>query len=166
MRIYHGSNVVVNRPEILEEQRMLDFGKGFYTTKNEEQAQRWAQKVSARRNSNKGCISAYEFDYENASKELDIIRFETADEKWLEFVCSCRKGEDFPKNYDMVFGPVADDNVYETVQLYELGVLKTAEALERLKIEKLYNQILFHSEKSLNYCSYIESYEIGVEENE
>jgi len=57
-------------------------------------------------------------------------------------------------DYDIVSGPVADDNVYLSIKLFETGVLNKEETLKRLKIRKLFNQILFHSEKSLKYCQY------------
>ena len=46
MRIYHGSDVVVKIPKILTANRLLDFGEGFYTTSNYEQAeaQQWKKK--------------------------------------------------------------------------------------------------------------------------
>ncbi len=145
---------------------MLDFGSGFYTTSNKEQAQRWASKVSARRNAIKQYISIYDFDLEQAKKELMIINFNKPDEAWLNFICTCRSGREPESDYDIAIGPVADDNVYATVQLYELGVLNTEETLKRLKVEKLYNQILFHSEKSLTFCNFKKSICLGGGINE
>lgn len=42
MILYHGSNVEVREPKLLKIQRDLDFGKGFYTTSDFEQARTWA----------------------------------------------------------------------------------------------------------------------------
>lgn len=165
MILYHGSTVIVDKPEILPSQRLLDFGEGFYTTSNEEQARRWALRVGVRRNSKEQYISLYEFNLEQAEKALKIIRFETADEKWLDFVCACRSGRKIEEAYDIVIGPVADDNVYATVQLYELGVLSKDEAMKRLKVEQLYNQVLFHTNEAIKYCVYKEYYSVGGDEN-
>ena len=85
-----------------------------------------------------------------------MIRFEMADEEWLNFICACRSGKSITEEYDLVFGPVADDNVYATVQLFELGVLDKDETIKRLKVEKLYDQVLFHTKKTLSVCSYKE----------
>jgi hypothetical protein len=52
-------------------------------------------------------------------------------------------------------GPVANDNVYATIQLYETGLLSEEETIIRLKVEKIFNQILFHTEQALNYCTYM-----------
>ncbi len=85
-----------------------------------------------------------------------MIHFERADEAWLNFICACRSGKSFTEEYDLVFGPVADDNVYTTVQLFELGVLEKDETIKRLNVVKLYDQVLFHTEKALSLCSYKE----------
>ena len=161
MILYHGSNIVVDEPKILPSQRFLDFGMGFYTTTAEEQAKRWALRVGARRKSKEQFLSVYDFDLEAAKKELNIIEFQKADEAWLTFVTACRNGHNINEKYDIVMGPVADDNVYATVQLYELGVLEKEEALKRLKVEELYDQILFHSEAALRFCRFREFYAVG-----
>ncbi|MGH4137870.1 DUF3990 domain-containing protein [Clostridium sp.] len=152
MNIYHGSDVSVGIPVILKSNRLLDFGIGFYTTSNKEQANRWAEKVSLRNNTGEKFLSVYKLDIEKAKKQLNIIKFVSTDEKWLDFITLNRRGKEIPEEYDIVIGPVADDNVYLTVKLFETGVLDKEEALKRLKVEKLFDQILFHTEKSLEFC--------------
>lgn len=76
MIIYHGSNVVVEQPKIMQGERMLDFGTGFYTTSNKEQAMLWAQRVSERRKPKDKLLSIYEFDIEAAQRNLAIIHFD------------------------------------------------------------------------------------------
>ncbi|MDF2854660.1 MAG: hypothetical protein K0Q87_511 [Neobacillus sp.] len=154
MIIYHGSDLIVDKPEILKSNRLLDFGMGFYTTSSKEQASRWAEKVSARNNTDKKIISVYQFDFENAKKELKIIEFNSADEKWLKFITNNRNGKNIEEKYDIVLGPVADDNVYLTAKLFETGVLGIEEALLRLKVAKLFDQIHFYTNKSLKFCIY------------
>ncbi len=83
MILYHGNDCVVDAPKILESDRFLDFGVGFYTTNNKEQAIRWANKVSARRKSHKQFISIYNFD--NEKNNLKIIQFDEPNEEWLNF---------------------------------------------------------------------------------
>ncbi|MFD3158703.1 DUF3990 domain-containing protein (plasmid) [Haloimpatiens sp. FM7330] len=162
MNIYHGSDVIVERPKILESNRMLDFGMGFYTTSNKKQAIRWAEKVSLRNNTGKKFLSVYNFNIEKAQKELNIIEFTLPDEKWLDFITANRSGKEISEQYDIVIGPVADDNVYLTVKLFETGVLNKKEAVKRLKVEKLFNQILFHTEKSLVFCTFDHYEDLGV----
>ena len=161
MIIYHGSIVPVEVPKILKSERMLDFGDGFYTTSNREQADRWSEIVAVKRKTNIRVITEYEFDFDTAKKELSVISFDKPDDKWLEFVCLNRSGRIFSEPYDIVAGPVANDQVYTVVTLYEQGVLSKEAAIMEMKVRKLYNQILFHTEKSLNYCRYIRHIEIG-----
>lgn len=151
MILYHGSNMIVDEPKIFKGNRPLDFGEGFYLTTNKEQAKQWAKRVALRNNSEISYISTFDFDYENASKNLSIIRFNKADKKWLEFVCSNRRGVGCDKEYDIVIGPVADDKVYSVVIRYENGTYDLDEALKRLKTEQLQDQILFHTDKALQY---------------
>ena len=162
MIIYHGSTVIVEKPEILKSERMLDFGVGFYTTSNKEQAIRWAERVANRNKSNSKMLSVYEFDLEKVEHDLIVKRFEKPDEKWLDFVCINRLGRETAKPYDIAIGPVANDQVYTTVTLYEQGVLSKEAAIIDLKVHKLFDQILFHSEKSLGFCKFIQYQKIEV----
>jgi len=161
MILYHGSNVVVEQPRILQSERLLDFGMGFYTTSNKEQAIRWAGRVAERRETKDQLLSVYDFDLETAQRELAIVRFEAPDEAWLDFVCLNRRGGEPQKPYDIAIGPVADDDVYGTVLLYEQGILDSESALKRLKVRVLFDQILFHTEAALKYCRYLQHEKIG-----
>ena len=156
MIIYHGSTVPVEVPKIMNSERKLDFGEGFYATSSKEQAIIWAEIVSVRREVSTRFLSSYHFDYEAAQKELEIIRFTEPDEAWLDFICANRSGCGISKPYDIVLGPVANDKVYRVVQFYENGVYDKDEAIRRLKADKLFDQILFHTEKSLTHCRFVE----------
>lgn len=156
MTVYHGSDTIVDIPRILEIKRPLDFGGGFYVTTSGEQARKWAVKVAYRNANTHRCINKYEFDEAGAMKEVRVIRFACADEAWLDFICANRQGLNMG-DYDIVIGPVADDMVYRVVVEYENGDIDKELALKRLKTEKLCDQILFHTEKSLEFLHYIET---------
>ena len=156
MICYHGSDTIVDAPKILDAKRPLDFGGGFYTTTSESQARSWATKVAYRNNTNYKCVNRYEFDFNQAKNDLQIIVFTMADEAWLDFICNNRSGKDCG-NYDIVIGPVADDRVYRVVVEYENGDIDKEAALKNLKTEALCDQILFHTEDSLKYLKYIDS---------
>lgn len=156
MICYHGSDTIVDTPKILDAKRPLDFGGGFYVTTSELQAKSWAKKVAYRNNNGYMCVNRYEVDLEQAELDLKIIRFEVADEKWLDFICANRQGKEIG-NYDMVIGPVADDRVYRVVVEYENGDMDKETALKNLKTEQLCDQILFHTEMSLEYLKYIDT---------
>jgi len=159
--VYHGSDKVVEKPEILRSSRLLDFGVGFYTTSNREQSIRWTEKVNIRNKTKRKLLSIYKFDLEKAKSKLHVIEFIAADEKWLDFITANRRGKVILEEYDIVLGPVADDNVYLTVKLFETGLLDREEAMKRLKVEKLFDQILFHTEKGLAFCIFDHFEELG-----
>ena len=165
MIIYHGSDTPVKNPKILVSNRLLDFGEGFYTTSSLEQAQRWAKRVREVRKTEEQIVSIYEFDRDKAEKLLKIIKFDSPDREWLQFVSACRSGKETNLEYDIVIGPVANDNVYATIQLFETGLLSEAETIIRLKVEKIFDQILFHTEKALQYCAYLRHENIREKSN-
>lgn len=159
MILYHGSDTIVDRPKILAAKRPLDFGEGFYVTTSKQQAEDWATKVCFRSGMKSKYVNRYEFDLERAKAELTVIRFDAADEKWLDFICANRSGKP-TGDYDVVIGPVADDRVYRVVVEYENGDMEKERALKALKTEALCDQILFHTERSLEYLTYVDVEEI------
>ena len=154
MIIYHGSTVLVEKPEIRTGETFLDFGAGFYTTTSYEQAERWARIKMRRENTQVGYVSIYEFDYEAAKADAVIRKFDTADMEWLLFVASNRRGVRPVEAADMHIGPVADDNVYQSIRFFETGILNAEETVSRLKTEVLHDQWTFHTENILSYCRY------------
>lgn len=162
MNLYHGSNQIVQKPALIVQNHTLDFGYGFYTTLNETQAQSFAQKVCTRRKTGKPIVNVYELG-ETALSECSLLEFKSPNGQWLDFVCENRNGTYNGKNYDLVRGPVANDDVYRTVTLYLSGVISRSATLDALKVRKLYNQIVFTSEKALAYLSFKSSYEVTYE---
>lgn len=154
MILYHGSNLTVENPKIITPNRYLDFGKGFYTTSNFEQAQNFADKVTARKKVGESTVSIYEFD-DTKLDDLSVLSFEAADEKWLDFVSDNRNGLVLNEKYDIIYGPVANDDIFRTFILYTTGVLTKEQTLEALKIKKLYNQYVFTNDNALNYLKFI-----------
>lgn len=155
MILYHGSNVVVSEPRLIQQNRFLDFGFGFYTTTNKVQAISFADKVTKRRRSGEKAVSIYEIDEEVAFAECSVLRFDSPDEAWLDFVSDNRSGNYEGHSYDFSFGPVANDDVYRTFTLYTAGLLTKEQTLEQLKIKKLYNQLVLATEKALSYLHFI-----------
>ncbi len=154
MIVYHGSNVVVSKPELIVQNRFLDFGLGFYTTTNKDQAIGFADKVYRRKKEGSKIVNIYEINEEKAFSECDVLQFNSPDEAWLDFVSENRAGKYEGKIYDFVFGPVANDDVYTTFTLYSNGALTKEQTLESLKIKQLYNQLVFTTEKTLKYLTF------------
>lgn len=73
MILYHGSNVVVSKPQLIPQNRFLDFGFGFYTTTNKEQAISFAEKVYRRSKQGGKYVSIYKIDEEKALSYLKFI---------------------------------------------------------------------------------------------
>ena len=155
MILYHGSNIIVTEPKLIEQNRFLDFGYGFYTTTNKLQAIGFADKVTKRRKCGVKTVSIYEIDDNKAFSECSLLRFDAPDEAWLDFVSDNRAGKYTGDFYDFILGPVANDDVYTTFALYSAGILSKAQTIDALKIRKLYNQLVLASEKALSYINFI-----------
>lgn len=153
MIIYHGSNVEVRDPQIMAGRKALDFGQAFYMTSYYEQAKKWAHLTVQRRKSGSPIVSEFDFDDERLS-ELSVLKFDEADRKWLEFVSACRTNRISDEKYDLIIGPVANDQTFPTIQLYLLGAYDEDEALRRLLPYKLKNQYAFKTEKAISLLSF------------
>jgi hypothetical protein len=146
MIVYHGSYKEIVKPDIAHSRKNVDFGRGFYTTPLLEQAQKWCRKFKETTNS--AVVSVYQFD-ENAYTECKVLRFDTYSEDWLDFILKCRRGED-NSDYDIVMGGVANDKVFNTVELFFDGLIDKKEAIKRLRYEKPNFQIAFRSQNAID----------------
>lgn len=160
MLVYHGSNVEVRKPSLRKSRKNTDFGRGFYTTTQKEQAEHWTSIKIDRAKTGRRVVSIFEVDDELLdNSELKIREFHGSDEAWLNFVVDSRKGVEH--NYDLVFGPVANDKVFTVVNLYESGVLDAPAAIAELKAYKTYDQLSFHTPRVLQALRFVESYEVN-----
>jgi hypothetical protein len=141
-------------PEIRIANRFLDFGHGFYTTTNKDQAIEFADNVSKRTPANTPFVSVYEFDKDAVFPTQKVLNFDKPDGDWLDFVAANRSGAYQEQEYDIIFGPVADDDVYTTLTLYMSGEFTREYALEKLKIKELYNQMVFMTGASLEHLRF------------
>lgn len=159
MKLYHGSVVEVRKPSLRYGRKKTDFGRGFYTTTQAEQAEKWTKIKQDRTNAPKRIVSVFEIDNAVLSNpELKIREFHGVDKTWLDFVVDSRKG--IKHDYDLVFGPVANDNVFITVNQYESGILNAEAAIAQLKAYKTYDQLSFHTSKVIGALKFVESYEV------
>lgn len=148
MLLYHGSNVEVKAPRLLETQRALDFGKGFYTTGDLQQACNWARRTAVRRDSGCPCVSVYEVD-EAAMNTLRVLQFQSADEAWLRYVAANRKKTAMDEAWDIVIGPVANDQTMTAITLYMDGFYDEQETIKRLLPQNLKDQYTFKTVAAL-----------------
>lgn len=145
MRLYHGSYVEVAVPDLVHSRANVDFGRGFYVTPFYDQAVKWCDKFMRR--GREGIVSCYEYDMKR-EVELNVLKFATYSEAWLDFILKCRNGNDC-FDYDLVVGGVANDRVFNTVELFFEGLIDKSEAIKRLRYEKPNMQMCFRTEKAL-----------------
>jgi len=157
MVLYHGSNMEVAKPRLIGQKRGLDYGAGFYLTTNHDQAKRFSEIIVNRQKNGVPTVSIYEFDMEKANQSLNILRFAQADGKWLEFVKDNRLKQYSGMDYDMVVGPVANDDVMPTIQGYLSGFLSVEATLLTLKTRKLTDQICLKSERTVTLLKFMGS---------
>lgn len=156
MRLYHSSTIVVSNPDTAHSRDYLDFGKGFYLTSIYDQAVRYAERF--KRRGRNAWLNTYELNYQPA--DWKILAFEAYDAAWLEFVSTCRAGNDV-SDYDIVVGGIANDRVILTLDRYFAGEISQEEALGLLKFEKPNIQYCIRSERMIAHClTYIESKEL------
>ena len=148
MILYHGSNVAVEEPRLLKIQRDLDFGKGFYTTSDLDQATKWARRTALRLRLTESFVSVYEIDESEMSK-LRILEFDSPNVDWLRFVVQNRKGHPVSQEWDIITGPVANDQTAPVIDLFLDGMYDEQEAIRRLLPQKLRDQYTFKTPKAI-----------------
>ena len=155
MLVYHGSIYKIEFPDVKFSKKYLDFGQGFYLTTFQKQAEKWALRKADRIETGIATVNIYEL--KNNWEEFKVMKFDSDNESWLDFVCQCRKGKDIYKQYDLIIGPVADDDVFKTINMYFRKLWDKTKTLEELRYYKLSNQICITNqnavEKLLNFKS-------------
>ena len=154
MIVYHASNMTVEHPVLITQNRFLDFGFGFYTTLNREQAHDFAQKVTKRRRTGKDTVNIYAIDETRMKSACTLLKFDGPDAAWLDYVSANRMNSYTGPKYDLIYGPVANDDVYTTIAAYLNGTLNKEVTLAALKVRKLYNQLVFASDLSLSFLQF------------
>lgn len=159
---YHGGTEAVPAPEIRERLNAPDFGRGFYTTESEEQAARWARRVRLVRKAAQAVVTVYDVSALGGAG-LAVKEFDGVSEEWFDAVIACRGGNDVLAGFDVVVGPVANDNVYQTLRFFETGVYSKEEAMRRLLAERLFNQVVFKTPGSLRALRYVSHAVVAAE---
>ena len=135
MLLYHGSNMIIDEIDLTKSRPYKDFGKAFYLSADEEQAREMA-KFKVLTGGGKVCISVFEFD-ESSLDGLKVKRFEEYTEEWAEFVYNNRdERQDFHHDYDLVYGPIANDTVGVQIRDLRERKISFAEFLKNLHYHK------------------------------
>ena len=155
MILYHGSNVEVKKPQIIKSKRLLDFGTGFYLTSDYEQAKKWALRTTARREEGVPTISVFNIEQYEIDNLTSLI-FDAANKEWLRYISINRTDKSFEDSYDLVVGPVANDQAIRTVNNYIKGYFNEEIAIQLLLPQKLKDQYAFKTEKALAVLEFSE----------
>ena len=150
MLLYHGSNVIVQSPQILENGFYKNFGYGFYCTIIEKQAKRWALTKPK-----KHIVNYYQY---SPDESLQIKIFHEMTDEWLQFVVNCRLG--LKHNYDIVEGSMADDTIWDYVEDYVAKRISKAAFWELVKFKYPTHQIVFCTERALRTIKFEGSYSL------
>lgn len=145
MRLFHTSNIIVSKPDVCHSRKHLDFGLGFYLTPLEQQARDYGQRFIRR--GEPAIMNIFEFSDEMAETNRKV--FSSYDGEWLDFVVACRKGMPH-QQYDVIEGGIADDNVFDTVDLYLQGIYTREQALDQLIWKKPNKQFCFTSQQIID----------------
>ncbi len=142
--LFHGSNMVVEKPVIQISGYYKDFGYGFYCTRLEKQSIRWA--LSKR---GEHIVNIYSYTPDSS---LKVLKFEKMTDEWLDFVADCRRG--VSHDYDLVEGPMADDQIWDYVEDFIAGNITREAFWELAKFKYPTHQIVFCSGKALKTLTF------------
>ena len=155
--VYHGSAIEVSKPLVALSRPNLDFGQGFYVTNLRQQAERWASRIATRRLTNP-VLNIYEFDLDAVKQSYRYLKFESYDKSWLDFIVANRKGKMLWKDFDVVEGGVANDNVIDTVEDYMRGRMSAEAALVELSKHRPNNQFCILNQEIIDlHLRFVES---------
>lgn len=163
MRLFHGSYMVIDKPEISKGRSRVDFGRGFYLTRIQSQAERWAKLITIRKGPTfQPVVNVFELNEDLfASPDFCFKRFEKYDLEWLDYVVDCRRGGNKQTFYDWVEGGVANDNVIDTVEDYENGRITAEQALGQLIYKNVNHQICIRKQQIIDkYLTLVLSYKL------
>ncbi|WP_105177100.1 DUF3990 domain-containing protein [Clostridium cagae] len=150
--LFHGTNTVFDEIDLKSSKDKRDFGKGFYTTTLESQSKSWAQNMFIRYGGSG--IYVMKFKLKDIS-DLKVKEFKGLDEEWLNMIKNNRLNGGIQHDYDVVIGPVADDNTMRTVALYVDGIYNESMAIEQLKFSKSNNQVSLHTIRALSKLEFL-----------
>lgn len=157
MLVFHGAMEEISKPDILHSRKQLDFGAGFYLAKDYEQAKKWAERF--RKRGTFCVVNCYELDMEQIEKAFRTRIFPSYNKEWLEFIVANRKGE-IVEPYDMISGGIANDRVFNTVELYFDGLITEMEALGRLQYQNPNWQICIRNQQMLDEYLHFQKSEV------
>lgn len=156
--LYHGTDCFFKHIDLNKSIDKRDFGIGFYTTTIAAQAESWARSKKIRNHSKTAYVYVYEAEIPD---NLSVHEYDSLSIEWLEMVkCNWKYGS-IQHNYDIVIGPVANDDTMVTINRYVQGIYTAEEAVKRLRFSRANNQVSFHTIQAIKCLKPIRRYQIG-----
>ena len=159
MILFHGTNENFPQIDLSKCKPYKDFGKGFYLTTMQEQAERMAQRT-ARMYGGSPCVIKYSVEDTILSlTDFNIKTFERPNEQWAKFVITNRnynkienskEDNNADSRYDIVFGPIANDDLALLFRQFAGGLISVETLVNEMKYKKLTNQYSFHTERAIS----------------
>lgn len=163
-RVFHGSNMVIERPLANIGRANLDFGVGFYVTSIQSQAEMWAGIKGRYFLQDVSFVSTYDFDFDAAVSHFSYRKFAHYDSEWLHFIVNNRRGGDVWKQFDIIEGGVANDRVIDTVENYMAGLIDEEFALKQLSKHQPNNQICIVNQEVIDkYLCFVDSFQVKAD---
>lgn len=160
MILYHGSNLKIDEIDLSKCKPYKDFGQGFYCTTIKKQAEFMAERVVKRQGGIK-TVNTFELNESIfKDKELNIKKFDKPSKEWAKFIlnnrdrnykCPNSKECNMDNKYDLVIGPVADDDIIVLFRTFVNGLINIDTLIKELTYKELTDQYSFHTEKALKY---------------
>ena len=161
MILYHGTNVKITRIDLSLGHKGKDFGQGFYLSVDKQQAMLMAERTVEREGCGTPVLNAYLFDEANLDRnpDLRVKVFDNYTIEWAEFILLNRSNRSATPahNYDIVYGPIADDKVGVQINRYKLRYIPIEELIRQLKFLRPTFQYYFGTEKSLTYLKSVDN---------
>lgn len=157
IKLYHGSYMGIDSIDLSMTKPGKDFGRGFYLNPDYNQALLWAESRVRTLQDGEPVVTSYEFDFDSALEAgLNVKIFDDYTEEWAEFVVGNRRNASNTTchPYDIVIGPIANDNVGRQIQFYMQGYWSIAQLIEKIKYTaKKSTQYIFGSENALTFLT-------------
>lgn len=161
MKLYHGSSLEIQEPDIGRSRIDIDFGPGFYLTDDRRMASKWACSKS------ESVLNAYNLDMSELKvKELAL------NEEWLHYVMGNRTGsrEEYPtfddKGYDVIIGATADDKLFNIIDMYNDGLISTENAIKVMNCMNYSKQVVLKTQKAIDKLEFLYSHELYGQEKQ
>lgn len=158
LTVYHGTDCLFQEIDLRKSLGRRDFGIGFYTTTIAAQAESWARSKKIRNGSKAAYVYVYEAEIPD---RLSVHKYEGLTEEWLRMVRDNRKHGGVQHDYDIMIGPVANDDTMVTVNRYVQGIYTAEEAIRRLQFSRANDQVTFHTKRAVECLKLVRRYQVG-----